>query len=345
MSIDLHVVFVSPYGHRGAHSGARKRVESLAQALVELGAGIRVTCLSPWPPSCGAAHVPFGLDGSLGAKAMSLAKLSGMLRRLKADLVISESPLVPRAGSRAKVLHLIHDAKFATGHARRRGRLAHLLHWLSARMADEVVTVSRSERERLSDALRIDSGRIRVSSNGLAPAWFDTPLPGNDEERRFDFLYVSNFAAHKGHLDLLRCLVGTPWRVAFVGADFGERPRCEAVCRERGIDATFLSNLSETALIATYDAARSFVFPSRLEGFGMPFLEARARGLPVLANDIPVFAELASEVGGTLVDFGDEAAARARLACVLREPRIRPDLDGYTWRSIAAALLREAERG
>ena len=339
MTPGLHVVFVSPYGHHGAQSGARKRVESLAAALIGLGSDIRVTCLSPWRPAADVVHVPFGLDGSPVERVVSMLRLSGMLRQLRADLVVSESPLAPLAGTGARVMHLIHDAKFATPHARIGGRLAHLLHWISARLADEVVTVSRSERDRLSEALRISAERIRVSYNGLAPAWLDTPLPSPSVPRRFDLLYVSNFAAHKGHHDLLRCVEGTGWRVAFVGADFGQRGACEAQCRERGIDASFLEGLSEPELISTYDDARVFAFPSRLEGFGMPFLEARARGLPVVASKLPVFSELAARVGGSLVDFDDIAVARASLARAIEQPLVRPDISEFTWTRIAEGLL------
>jgi len=337
-----HVVFVSPYGHHGAHSGARKRVESLAAAMLGLGGGIRVTCLSPWVPAVDIAHIPFGLDGSSLKRVVAMLRLSAMLRPLQADLVISESPVAPLAGAGTRVLHLIHDAKFATGHARGGGRLAHLLHGLSARLADEVLTVSWSERDRLSQALRIRPERIRVSYNGLSPAWLDTPLPSPLAPRRFDLLYVSNFAAHKGHLELLRCVEGTGWRVAFVGADFGQRKACEAHCRDKGIAATFLEGLSEQDLIALYDDARIFAFPSRLEGFGMPFLEARARGLPMLASNLPVFSELCARVGGSLVDFNDVAAARASLSYALEQPLAPPDFTEFTWSRLASDLLRVA---
>ena len=43
--------------------------------------------------------------------------------------------------------------------------------------------------------------------------------------------------------------------------------------------------LDNDELVATYDAARMLVLPSFVEGFGLPALEAAARGVPVLASE------------------------------------------------------------
>ena len=41
--------------------------------------------------------------------------------------------------------------------------------------------------------------------------------------------------------------------------------------------------------------ARALVFPSYVEGFGLPLVEAMQRGLPAMASDIPVFREIGGE--------------------------------------------------
>lgn len=338
---DITVVFISPYGHRGQKSGARKRVECLAEAFSALG--VPVAILSPWVPEVPARHVHFSLEGTRFEKIQSLFKLGRMLRKLNPKIAISESPVVPLPRGPWTMLHMIHDAKFVTDYARMGGRIVRCLHWVSSRLADKVLTVSHSEKKRLAGALSLRDDQIAVSWNGIDDEWME-PLPPQQSERQFDLLYVSNFALHKGHLTLLRALRDTGHSIAFVGGDFGELASCKSAAADWDVNAKFFSGLSEAELIALYDASGAFVFPSKLEGFGMPFLEARSRGLPVLANDLPVFRELQSHLGGVIVDFELPDATRAAIDQILSDPRIRPDLEAFTWKHIAETLLVQAEK-
>jgi glycosyltransferase involved in cell wall biosynthesis len=56
-----------------------------------------------------------------------------------------------------------------------------------------------------------------------------------------------------------------------------------------------LGQLPDEGLKLEYAAACCFIFPSQLEGFGLPLLEAQANGAPVVCSDIPVFREVAGE--------------------------------------------------
>lgn len=56
----------------------------------------------------------------------------------------------------------------------------------------------------------------------------------------------------------------------------------------------FEGHLSDEAMIPLFKNAQFLVFPSLIEGFGLPLIEAMALGCPVLGSDIPVF----EEVGG-----------------------------------------------
>lgn len=55
---------------------------------------------------------------------------------------------------------------------------------------------------------------------------------------------------------------------------------------------TLMGALPDATVAALMDRALALVFPSFAEGFGLPPLEAAARGLPVLCSDLPVLREV-----------------------------------------------------
>ena len=59
----------------------------------------------------------------------------------------------------------------------------------------------------------------------------------------------------------------------------------------------FLGLLSDDQLQQQYRSAICFIFPSLLEGFGLPVLEAQANNCPVVLSEIPVFREVAGDAG------------------------------------------------
>lgn len=52
------------------------------------------------------------------------------------------------------------------------------------------------------------------------------------------------------------------------------------------------NQINDKGLEYAYSNARALVFPSYVEGFGLPLVEAMQRGLPAMGSDIPVFREV-----------------------------------------------------
>ena len=84
-----------------------------------------------------------------------------------------------------------------------------------------------------------------------------------------------------------------------------------------------LSHVPDETLTALYDGALAFVFPSLYEGFGLPPLEALARGTPVLAADNSSLPEVLSPAA-TLVRGYDPAVWADALRELVAAP---PDRD------------------
>ena len=70
-------------------------------------------------------------------------------------------------------------------------------------------------------------------------------------------------------------------------------------------------NVSDEELAGHYRDAEIVLVPSLAEGFGIPIIEALERGLPVIANDLPVFREIGGPLGVEFVS-GDDGVAWAK---------------------------------
>ena len=114
----------------------------------------------------------------------------------------------------------------------------------------------------------------------------------------------------------LEQLPGT--RLVLVG-DGPARPALERFFA--GSPVTFMGYLSGDRLSQAYASADIFVFPSRLETFGLVVVEAMAAGLPVVAARVGGVSEIVSEgETGYTFDSGDTKAIVAGIRNIARNP-------------------------
>ena len=66
-----------------------------------------------------------------------------------------------------------------------------------------------------------------------------------------------------------------------------------------------LNHCSDDELAVHLASARALLFPSLVEGFGLPLVEALGMGVPVIASDLPVFREIGADIP-TYLDPRDE---------------------------------------
>lgn len=72
----------------------------------------------------------------------------------------------------------------------------------------------------------------------------------------------------------------------------------------------------DETIINLYSFADLFVFPSLIEGFGLPPLEAVSLGCPVILSDIPILRETFGEAGLYFNPYSEEALAKAILKVI-----------------------------
>lgn len=134
------------------------------------------------------------------------------------------------------------------------------------------------------------------------------------------YLMVSTIEPRKNHAYLLDAFEllwaqGSTARLCIIGK-IGWK--CEALVErikqhpEWNKRLFMFNRINDKGLEYAYANARALVFPSHVEGFGLPLVEAMQRGLPAMASDIPVFRE----VGGEFMAYFDLAEPRSLAALV-----------------------------
>jgi glycosyltransferase involved in cell wall biosynthesis len=112
----------------------------------------------------------------------------------------------------------------------------------------------------------------------------------------------------------------------------------------RNVD--FLGRIDDDTFAAGLDRALAFVFPSRIEGFGLPAAEAMMRGCPVIASTSPCLPEICADAA-LFADPDDAAAWAAAIASLLSSDELRADYRArskrracdFSWRRIAENYL------
>jgi phosphatidylinositol alpha-1,6-mannosyltransferase len=102
-----------------------------------------------------------------------------------------------------------------------------------------------------------------------------------------------------------------------------DREWLQAIARESGVSrhVHFLTDLSYAQLSACYAAAEVFALPSRGEGFGFVYLEAMARGKPVIGGAHGGAPEvIADGETGYLVQHGDPVQLATSIDALLADP-------------------------
>lgn len=174
--------------------------------------------------------------------------------------------------------------------------------------AKKVIVVSQATKKEIVDHYQIDPKRIIVTYE--AAEFKVRPRPSEKSLISPSYLlYVGNAYPHKNLERLFKVfnLLKSQFsrlKLVLVGQkDFFYRRLEKSLSASQKKGIVFFGFADDRQLANLYTHALAFVFPSLMEGFGLPGLEAMTAGCPVLASDIPVLREV---YGGAVLYFDPE---------------------------------------
>ena len=211
-----------------------------------------------------------------------------------------------------------------------------------AKSAKQVTTVSKHAASRLAahgiaDATVIENGCDHFSGE---------PKPSG-RTRPF-VLFVGSAAKHKNvdmYLAVAERFLDRDLDFLVVGAG-GSVFADGAASRTIPANVSSLGRIDDETLAGLYCDAEALLFPSRIEGFGLPPLEAQLLGCPVIASNRPPMTDLMADAA-VFADPDDVDAWASALAALLDDGSWRADVASrgrasarrYTWERAARRYL------
>lgn len=233
---------------------------------------------------------------------------------------------------------------------------------VSCRKADYVLTVSESTKRAAMRKLKLRPEKIRVIHESVEDE-FKRPIPNSERERTLANLgirrpylfYCGTLSPRKNALRTLQAFqqikhrlphtiymtVGTSWHDKNVRRYIREN-LADRVC--------LLGHITEQELRVLYQSADLLLYPSLLEGFGLPILEAQASGCPVLTSNISSCPETAGrgahivnpysvdEIRDGILKIVTDEAYRNRLIELGQQ-----NIERFSWKKVVENILNVIE--
>jgi glycosyltransferase involved in cell wall biosynthesis len=290
-----------------------------------------------------AEEVVARVSGSDGTRSrLTTLVQAQLMRRTIDDITMPDvvhfpfSVPVPSPPSGTPVVQTLHDVQHRDlPHLFTKQELLYrrLTYDRGARQADAVITVSEFGRDRAVATLGLDPAKVHVAHLGVDPV-----EPSDVESAREDFvIYPARGWPHKNHVLLIQAMAilrrrRPSLRLVLTGGGLATLGRTPDWVERRG-------HVPEDELDSLYRRASCLAFPSLYEGFGLPPLEAMARGCPTAVARAGALPEVCGAAAVLFDPTDPHAIAEGIDRAIADRPRLAAAglerVRGFTWRRCA----------
>jgi glycosyltransferase involved in cell wall biosynthesis len=329
-SVAVNALFLAPGESGGPETYLRGLVPALANEYPELrlvlfttGSGRRVLAEDGWGSIAELHALPAEEHRRLRRQGCEQVALPVMARRAGVQLLHSLASIGPVFTPGLPSVVTLHDVTFI-----RMATFGRVTTWGmtqvvsgAARDADALIVGSTAARDEICATLRLMPDSFTVVPHGVGPV--PRARPAGEAllrrllglEHRRAVACVAAVRPHKNQELLVRAAGLLPDDVVVVLAGHQEPyvERLRELARELAVEERmrFAGYLADPEIERLWELASCAAFPTRSEGFGLPVLEAMARGVPVACSDIAVLRELGGDVPRYFDPGAPEEAAAA----------------------------------
>jgi glycosyltransferase involved in cell wall biosynthesis len=362
----LNALYLDPAVSGGPETYLRGLAPALASAhaetrftVVTTGSGARTLRAGGWQERFAVRALPCEDGQRVRRQVAEQVMLPALARTLRADVLHSLASVAPiRVPGVAHVI-TVHDVTFF-----RRRTFGAITTWgmrqvvgRAARRADALIAATRVARDEVCDELGIDPDAFTVVHHGVDHATAAAPASEAEVRARYALdgarvvLCVATKRPHKNQEVLIRALPLLDPDVVLVLAGHPEPydAQLRALADSLGVTTRvrFADYVPSAELEALWRIAGCGAFPTLAEGFGIPVVEAMARGVGVAVSDIPVLREVGDGVP-RFFDPHDPAAAAQAIRATLADPqagaRGPAHAARFTWAAAAKGTWSAYER-
>jgi glycosyltransferase involved in cell wall biosynthesis len=325
----LNALFLDPAVSGGPETYLRELVPALARerpaarlTVATTRSGAKALRRDGWSEFAAVKDLPCE-DGQRVRRTLAeQVLLPRLARRLRPDVLHSLANLAPlRPGVPAAIT--LHDVTFVLRRTFTRTTTVGMREIMvrAARRADSLLAPTAATRDEICAVFGLDPAVVAVVQHGAGRPPEVEPVAEAELRRRYDLgtspvvLCVAAKRPHKNQGLLLRALPHLEPEVVVVLAGHAEPYEHElrVQATEMGLQdrVRFLEYVPDEELEGLWRLADCAAFPTLGEGFGLPMIEAMARGVPVACSDLPVLREVSGDVAHYFAPDDPGAAAAA----------------------------------
>lgn len=309
-------------------------------------------------------YIPLPLQKRMWAPGNFIisAKLAGLIRRERYDLVITNTSLAAffvrlalmlASKKNTRTINIVHGYLFDDDTFFLKRALLLAAEKLTAGVTDLVLTMNHEDTETAQARRLSKSGVRQVPGMGVE---FGRFLPASAAEKQaaraalglppeaFVLLFAAEFSKRKNHEFLLRALSELPENVCLLLPGSGALlDASKRLAEQLSIDRRVLFPGYVKDIAPFYRAADLCVSSSRIEGLPFNVIEGMRCGLVPVVTRIKGHADLVLDgTSGFLYPFGDEAAFRAVVLRLMKDRDLRAKMGEQAHKAVSGYSREDA---